>query len=514
MSNQSANQKRIIDVNNLPKAVKICFWFLPIIVYLLFINPQLDNDFYFLYPTGEYIITNGFPVKDFLSWHGNMDIIVQQWLSTVIYYYTYLYLGIIGTTIIQAASIVALYGLSYKLLKTISDNYFVSLAFSAFFTFFISIAFVKTRPQIFTYILIAVELLLLESFIKNGKIKYLFFLPVVSVLLINLHAAMWMMLFVFVLPYFVQSVPLKFGKIKQTPCASFVKLLVAAIAMFAVGFINPYGLKAMLYIFTSYGLPYVSSYINEMQPITFGMAEGKFLFALAVLLAFLFIRFKRGRFELRFVLLAAGTLLLSLMSGKSLPYFYITAGMLCASYFKEYEPTLKISEKENGNSNKTDWKKIIAVLTVLVIVCVGAVCFGTQSSEDNSDNGDVSQEMSMLLEDDLDPIIDYLKSNGLDNIVLFNSFNSGPYLEYNGIKTFIDARAELYFEKNNHEADYFKDLYEFEAGTLYYKDFIEKYGFTHMIIQQQKYVDYYALQNDDDYEEVITGSNYSLFVKK
>ncbi len=71
---------------------------------------------------------------------------------------------------------------------------------------------------------------------------------------------------------------------------------------------------------------------------------------------------------------------------------------------------------------------------------------------------------------------------------MFNSFNSGPYLEYNGIKTFIDARAELYFEKNNHEADYFKDLYEFEAGTLYYKDFIEKYGFTHMIIQQQKYV--------------------------
>ena len=53
----------------------------------------IDNDFYFLYATGEYIVKNGFPFTDMLSMHSSMKIIVQQWLSSVIFYYLYLRCG-------------------------------------------------------------------------------------------------------------------------------------------------------------------------------------------------------------------------------------------------------------------------------------------------------------------------------------------------------------------------------------------------------------------------------------
>lgn len=510
MENNNKNSVKNISINNLPKPLEVVFWLLPVVVYLLFISSELDNDFYFLYPTGEYIVNNGFPVKDFLTWHGNMDIIVQQWLSTVIFYYIYHYLGIVGTTLIQCVCVVALYGLFYKLLKAISDNYAVSQAFSAFFVFFVSVAFIKTRPQMFTYLLIVSELLALETYINKKQIRYLFVLPVISVLLVNLHSAMWMMLFVFMLPYFAQSLPIKIKSFRQEPCADFVKLLITAAVSFAVGFINPYGIKAMLYIFTSYGLPNVSEYINEMAPISFNMSEGKFLFALVLVFAMLFIRYKRGRFELRFVLLTLGTLVLSLSSGKSLPYFYISAGMLFASYFKEFSYSFKI--ESNAKEGKTNWKKIILVLLALSVVCGSAVAFSL--SEDTTSNNTAEQAVAEVSrEADLDPIIDYLKAHESENIVLFNSFNSGPYLEFNGIKTFIDARAELYFKKNNHEADYFDELFDFESGEIYYKDFVDEYGFTHLIVQQKKYVIYNALINDEDYTEVIHGANYSLFVK-
>lgn len=57
---------------------------------------QTDPDTYWIIKTGEYICKNGIPTKDFLTFHTNMDLVVQQWLSDVIYYKLYNAMGFFG----------------------------------------------------------------------------------------------------------------------------------------------------------------------------------------------------------------------------------------------------------------------------------------------------------------------------------------------------------------------------------------------------------------------------------
>ncbi len=72
------------------------YFLMPIIVPLLFVNFSVDSDTYWIIKTGEYICNNGIPTKDFLTMHSNMDLVVQQWLSDIIFYKLYSALGVIG----------------------------------------------------------------------------------------------------------------------------------------------------------------------------------------------------------------------------------------------------------------------------------------------------------------------------------------------------------------------------------------------------------------------------------
>ena len=65
-----------ISINSMPKWFLLLLNLLPL-VFALTIKSSIDNDFYFLYPTGEYIVNNGFPTTDFLSMHSTMTIVVQ-----------------------------------------------------------------------------------------------------------------------------------------------------------------------------------------------------------------------------------------------------------------------------------------------------------------------------------------------------------------------------------------------------------------------------------------------------
>ena len=84
-----------VNINDMPKWFKAIYILAPI-AGLLMIATRVDNDFYFIFKTGEYIINNGLPHTDFLSMHSDMHMIAQQWLSAVIFYSIYEVLGRFG----------------------------------------------------------------------------------------------------------------------------------------------------------------------------------------------------------------------------------------------------------------------------------------------------------------------------------------------------------------------------------------------------------------------------------
>ena len=497
-------ETRKININDAPKWFKAIMLLAPVLGILL-IDTGLNNDFYFLYPTGEYILNNGFPVTDFLSMHSSMGIIVQQWMSAVAFYLVYSRLG--------QAGLVALLYLCYALLcvlvfwfcNRVSENFFISAVCAFVCDLLMAITFIRTRPQIFTYLILLAALCVLEAGVKSKSIKPLIALPFLSVLLINFHAAMWPMLFVLASPYLFAAMPIKLGKFRQDPEGGFWALFAVCAVSFAAGFFNPYGLKAMFYMFSTVGHPYINQLIGEMAPV---YKQGESLIILGALLAGMLIatlKCKSRSFSSRFVLLFFGTLLLALMNFRSYAMFFI-AGIPAFGYcVKNIQPSITVTEKEEkgGKGRKA---LAIAMVIILAVVC-GIVISNSDSAEEEAQPEQVLTAYGIL--DDFCEILEPEK----DNLVLYTGYEYGAYMEYKGYHPFIDARAELFVKRINGEEDYIKELCDVLGGRADYKPFFEKYGFNYFIVNTGEGNLYEQMMNDGDYELIKQESVMCLFKK-
>ena len=130
----------------------------------------------------------------------------------------------------------------------------------------------------------------LEAYIATNNKKYLYLLPLASVLLINFHASIWFMLFVLFLPYLVDMIQIPFIKTRYYIHDKYNKkpVLLAVLLMFFMGIINPYGTKAMFYVFKSYGIPEISNYVGEMKALFYSPYAWNFIIISFVLVIFVF----------------------------------------------------------------------------------------------------------------------------------------------------------------------------------------------------------------------------------
>ena len=89
---------------------------------------------------------------------------------------------------------------------------------------------------------------------------------------------------------------------------------------------------------------------------------------------------------------------------------------------------------------------------------------------------------------------------------------TGGYLEYRGIKVYIDPRAEVFYKKMNTKKDVFDEYYELEIKNSNIDDFINKYKFTHLILTKDDTL-YQKFKSDKyvlDYEEKGIVKIYTL----
>ena len=360
--------------NNLPKWLKYIILLFPFVI-ACFQLRSLDNDFYFLYATGEYIVKNGFPHTDFLSMHSDMKIVLQQWLSTVIFYLAYSRLGMIGLSIVLYICFAGSCVLSYKTILLITKNEQVSAVLSAVTDILLFNPFIVTRPQIFTYVILLLEIWLLEKHAQTKKYKYLAGIPLLSIALINLHASMWAMLFVFMLPFIAGAVPVKIRSFKLEANGSLIGLMAALAAGAAVGFLNPYGLENMIYLTSSYGQNKLSETIAEMRPADLSTHYGKMMIILAILLGVIGFFVKGKKFSVRYFCLFMGTLMLGLLHRKGISYFFIF-GIISFSYvLKDVE--VKFPEKLKSMITK---RVEVFAAVILILVTAGVSAYNLMKS--------------------------------------------------------------------------------------------------------------------------------------
>ena len=109
--------------------------------------------------------------------------------------------------------------------------------------------------------------------------------------------------------------------------------------------------------------------------------------------------------------------------------------------------------------------------------------------------------------------VNFIKDN-LDykNLKLYNGFNYGSYIEYSGIKAFVDSRSEIYTEGFNN-VTILKDWLETSRGNVNYNETFEKYGIDYAIVENSEIINTY-ISADEKYEKVYDDETFSIYMKK
>ena len=234
----------------------------------------LSVDNYYQIAIGKLIVESGIPHEIPLTVHTaeHLHYMAQQWLFMVFDYGVYSSFGFTGLFFCGLFLNMLLVYAVYRMLLCIGKGRRL-IAYPAALLFGFFPVLMKTmqmlRPYYITCILLAVEIIIMERARTGGRTKQqLLFFPVLSILSINFHAAMWPMLLVMILPYAAENLCMKVPFVKkyfykENPVP--VQFLVCAALLIAIsGILNPYGTEAMVYGIQSYGLDILRQYSSEM----------------------------------------------------------------------------------------------------------------------------------------------------------------------------------------------------------------------------------------------------------
>ena len=444
---------------------RIILLLIPLVCYCL-TKFKLNNDFWFLINTGKEILRNGFINIEPFTIHSDLAFVPQQWLTDVVFYLIYDKFDVYGMFIFLGVINIIIIFLLYKLFLLVSDKKYKLAIFS---TIFIDILLVKgflhTRPQIFDIVFLLLEIYLLELYIRKNNKKYLYCLPIISIMMINFHASIWPMLFVILVPYYLGRINFKITTIEKY---SLRPLIIIMILMLLGGLINPYGLEMMLYLFKSFGLKEINNLVREMRPTNISSGMLTYVLLFVTFLSYYFTKKNNKKINIRYVLLFLGTGYLALSHTRGL-LFLLVVIMLpildnCKDNFKSKNISLKIN------------KKMYIVYSLLFIV-IGAFCAFNVKFETEKDNK-------------LYGVSNYLDNVSDKNIKLYTNYDDGGYMEYRGYKCYIDPRAEVFYKANNKKEDIMKEYFNLFV-TVNPKTFLDKYDFDYLLVDKYDKLYYY-----------------------
>lgn len=284
---------------------------------VVFMKYNMDTDTWFILNLGRYTLHNGFISTDPFTMHESLSYVFQQWLTGIYFWLIYSNFGEWGLYIAIVLESTLLLLLFYKLCIYLTDNNFLVSAICTFgYSIFTSV-YMCTRPEILSYITAISIIFLLEKYVRTGRYTYLCIIPLLSILEINLHAGVWWLLFLFMLPFICSFN--KISTFKGMDNIQFKKLpiILTALISFAVGFINPYGYKSVFYLLLSGGAKNKTR-ISELQPMVFTDSYGVICFITVFIVVAFMICTKI--LSLRYFLLAGGTLIMGMMAYRNFAY--------------------------------------------------------------------------------------------------------------------------------------------------------------------------------------------------
>ena len=527
------------------KMGSLVYAFLMLFVVVIFTN-RFDNDGWFLLNSGRYVEQFGIPHVEPFTIHQNFHFVMHQWLFDLGLWKLYKLGGLkamIAYNWIMAALFLFVYIRLVKLkVGQISGavRFFLLL-----WLLLMSMGYLFQRPQTMSGLIFLLEICLLEKSSKRDRMPR-FLVPVfflLSALLSNLHGAMWPMFTVFLLPYACEALAgpkLPFGRWELTWQARDFFLLLTAVL--AGGFCNPYGTEAMTYAFHSYGYHEINQLISEMHPLCLDFGT-PFMVMIFTLLFICTVCYARHSLPLRQQLLALGTGFMALQATRS-SLLFLLAGLFPLA---EILANHKFQQTDDSSYAWSRARRMVALMVLAAIAGSaalfqqtkipegrGALFFGSfillalmtlwslwrlwkthNQKETLKENIRMFFALVVMMlmipfsvawfqpprEDVvLSKSVEVIKQDaGSNPICLWTGYNDGPYAEFQGIPCYMDARAEVFKPKLNHQKDVMEEYCSLLWGKLDYRDFVTRYPFTHFLTTDLDPL-YVNLKNDPRFE--------------
>ena len=551
---KKGEKKEIEKTTNMNKWIFLILSIILLAIFCIAITPKtLQNDTFYTIKVGEQITKTGIDMQDHFSWHQDLAYTYPHWLYDLITYYIYSGFGMQGIYVTTYILSVIL-GLSLYFTNTkIAKNKFLSFTLSAIVIYLLK-DYIAARAQLVTFILFIWIIYFIENFIKNRKVKYGVGIILISILIANLHVAVWPFMFILFLPYVgeyiialiaeiaiyrkisiavlkiaikiltkreknVDKLQEKLNKIEQknekikekreenlknpykiklekNPNIKWL-ILVMIICAFT-GLLTPLGDTPYTYLYkTMQGN--TTENINEHLPMTLS-EDHNALAAIVLILAIM--TFTKTKIRLRDLFMIGGLCYLMLATKRQFTMFciigiFIVNKMIC--------DLINIYTKKGLQNRDTKMysSKIIWVLMIVIMLISSKNLW-----EDKKGNEYIEEKTYPV------QAADFILNNiDLTKAKFYNEYNYGSYLIYRGIPVFIDSRADLYApEFSGKKDDIFMDFINVSSIGTFYEDTFKKYGITHVIMYKNAKINMIIKKTkDSNYNKLYEDKHFVIY---
>lgn len=405
------------------------FWLSAILILGIFAFsvPTIPSaDMWWHLSTGRYVVQNhAVPhTEPFSATISGKPWTAHEWFSGVVFYLAYALLGSAGPLLLTACVLTLAFWFSYQRSAGRLPTRVFALALGVAAT----TPIFSVRPQIFTYALASIFLLVLTRYFETGSYKLLFWLPALTALWVNFHGG-YVLGLTIILLYAVGAVAdwLIANQDLATTKRRVVALLSACAACLPVVPLNPNGLELYVYPVVTLRAWSAQTDIFEWRSPDFHLAIFR-PFALLLLLTIAVLALSPKRPKPSQVLLFVFFSFSALYGMRNLPFFVLVAFPLLGEY--SFLPGWKLPALNHN------LRRVLQAATLLI------VAFASAKIVSNHVGAELDHEQSRFPAH----AASFLDMQKLP-APIFNSYDFGGYLIwrlYPRYRVYIDGRTDLY----------------------------------------------------------------------
>lgn len=424
---------------------------------------------------GNYILDNqDIPVYDVFS-HTlpGSPLTPHEWLSEVFFAIAHRLLGLDGAIILTAFIIATAFWLVFQRSRKNRQSFIVLLCVGMLILLPSTIHWLS-RPHIFTFLMLALWLIVIENMINN-KIRYWWMLPVIMVVWVNLHGAFiagfvtWLL---YAMGLIWDRCWFKQETSPSLPHNFWLYYIIGGISAVFGTLLNPSGTKLWVTSVSYVTNNFLVDITEEYQSPNFHSPDTwSFLIFFLLLIVVVSLRNKKTRAEWLFS--SVVWLGMSLYSVRNIPLFVIVTAPLLAegledlflTYSEKSVSISKLLRRDKNLAQINENSSGLAWIVIVIILVVTGLSAGIKMDK---------QQIGNTYDPTKFPVaaVNWLKENPQEG-EMFNYFPWGGYILYRHwpeLRVFIDGQTDFYGE------DLTREYLAVTALNPEWEEILQKYG--------------------------------------